>query len=262
MIETAYKFKPSGQEGPKQARQYTKPETPLEKALEKYLTRWPAIHNPSSVTYPADCYARARYLLENMDIDITREELAMLAVPFKNHPNAQEAGYFLSAAYNISKENEFVFEENGFRTRELGSSLNESKKLLIRGSVNVAAAHNKGIIINYGDCKIFPKKSYAPAINFGTIQKAGDCLNMIINFGDISIISPKSRNVINCGTVRRGFYPSKNKIKNTPGLSEFLDELKDQIGPHRSNEEIFAALRNRDIDPELTDILARGGITW
>jgi len=193
-VELAYKYNPSGQEGPNRKRDYIKPESPLEQALAEYLdtyivTKYPegfdwTTKDGSHPVVPRHPYEFAEKLLQ--DIEPTKGELDSILLKFINHPNFLATGLFLSAAHNKSDVSTVVFPD-GFEepVYGIGTFLREDKSLIVLGDTQHTGLKSRGIILNYGNTNDnMGLRSHGTLINYGNVEVlAEDAHSTAINFG-------------------------------------------------------------------------------
>jgi len=246
-LETAYKYKPSGHDSPQDRRNYVKPSDELVEAFKEWLDK--------PFEYGRNMHQKATDLLADLE-GMSLEEINSLPLLFENNPRTQDAGIFITVAYGNLETDELVYDAQ-VPIRFVGFQL-KGKKLLIRSDTHRATGlESDSLIINYGKTVDFGHEAHGPVINFGSARDmTARATNISLNYGTIREFDiHRKAPAINMGTVQyEGGY-----INPDGQLKSYLEELKDQIGPHRSNEEIFAALRNRDIEQELTDILGETG---
>jgi len=259
-VETAYKFKPSGQEGPNRNREYVKPRDELVNVFEQFL-RDLIPPDISKYCYPG-WYKQAETLLSQIDIsDATNAEINSLLLT----TNIREAGIFISAAYNSLATNDLVFDtpsDNPFVG--IGHNLKANKRLLIRTDTYEQNGQSaEGIIINYGNSFDMGRPNKNLIINYGSVAMLGAQAEApIINFGEvISLGLSTAAHMINYGTIP-GMHPqnrviNKDDCLSIPDLVEYLEDLKQRLAPERTNEEIFAELRSRDIGKDLKKLLEK-----
>jgi len=278
-VELAYKYKPSGQESPKRNRHYHKSESPLEKALEKYLNKLEGHYCPTGKFWtPRGTYARndqelfvdsfyeiAKGILVDSNL-LTQEALASAIFPFQDHPHVKKAGYFLSACYNNSPEKEFIFPEQDTAIDGLGVFLERGKSLIIKVDTDRDTGFScKGTIVNYGNTTELSGRTvinfgYAgncwetrygsdPTINFGKAGKhwTERRKNFLINVGELSYdqLTPGGKQEI---------YELE-KLQAIPRLKSYIDELKNVLGPHQSYQSVLKELSQRDIENDMVTIL-------
>jgi len=293
-LETAYKYKPSGQEGPKRDRRYAKPDSPLTKALEEFLNSFNTHRRRFSVKYyfndglqmaGYEMSVLANELLEDTD-EITKVELETLLIPYGQHPNIKEVGIFLTAALNKSNLNEFVYE--GEPIGGLGYALDPDKSLVIKSdTLNPTAKLSEGIVLNYATVDELGQDAKGPIVNYGTTDVVGaDSHAVLINFGKCGELGHESfGQVINFGKVRYshmrkqknivinvGDMPSdgmpwelltyfdKERMQEMPKLKAYVDGLREALGPHQSYQDVLKELRQNDIQKDIGELMVEEGL--
>jgi len=214
-----------------------------------------------------------RRLLKDVDLSsITEAEINSLLLV--EHPRLIDAGFVLTAAFNLSDLEDLVVEPvEEFVLRGLGWKLAEGKTLTIKTQTEYAGFAAMGAILNYGSSYHFgfgaqaPIVNYGhvlelgngakqPVINFGSAHKLGDeATGAIINYGYTEYIGNRGKPTINCGKVEfiEGTH-TINLSETGNQLADYLDELKDKLGPHRSSAEVVAEIRRRDISNEVSKL--------
>jgi len=251
MIETAYKYKPSGQEGPKKDRQYVKPRDELAQAFKQWLDNCPDLHERQygiNYTLESEWVHRAYTDPAQKAIkatDATIAEIETLPMMFETHPKIIDSGYFISAAYNLSEQKNFVFENHndGLRINNIGYKLEAGKVIVIRANVGSnIGRYSDGIMVNYS-------KSC-------TFRGAGN--GVIIDYADCHDYGWQRIGHLLLGGATT---PDWIKEKFTEKSKKITDDLKDKLAPDRSVEEVLAELEGRDIMQELSNKL-RGLWRW
>jgi len=303
MKELAYKYNPAGQEGPKQNRQYHKPESELEKALEKYLNSFrqgDIVHELDDGTPIAGnrFYELAEEYLKTDEIN--PDELKSMLLPFQNHPNYAHAGFFLTAAFNASNQDLWIFDNvSEVLQRGVGTWLSEGKNLIVHSDTVQVGSLSEGLILNYGNTSNLGETAHATVINYKSAEVFGDdARSCIINFGDTGGLAGLAIGVainfgtagdvlsntplINMGTIvdtinesgGGGIIINYGEIKGRHSESNIIDggqfgelthyvlDIKEKLNSSRPATEILAELKDWDINQELKDLLRKGGVKW
>jgi len=282
MIETAYKYKPAGQESPNRKRAH-KQKDPLTAAFITYL---------DTITDFPYYYDAALRATKGFD-DISELEINSLLTAAAGHDNIDLAGYFLSALYNRSDIVHIEFTENFITDGEeligLGYKLKKGKTLVIRANVGSEnAGHSDGTVLNYGTSIDLGRKATGTVVNYGLCHISSNT-KTLINFGEIRSLYHqdlmKRQVAINFGKwggFKHSYGPetiilnygeandrkqndrftmemNKQECRDIRQLRYYLEDLRDKLHPSRPHTETIAALEKKDINKEIENILRLHG---
>jgi len=151
MSDPAYKMQPAGHDAPAPRRNYAAPDSKLKNLFEGYLGLGIKIEEGWKGSHPSDIgwrlYEFAIKYLENLQF--TPEEAHGLLLERElDEKERWRAGFFLSAIYNKSEQDEILYDLE-IKVGNIAYCLPEGKAFISTGLCDDIGTGAKGIIINY-----------------------------------------------------------------------------------------------------------------
>jgi len=251
--QLAYKMQPAGHEKPQDRRKYDKPNRKLAEAFEKWLK--------SSATTPAKYYKRA--LAYTKGIEASVEEAHALLWTRQDHPRIHEAGFFLSAVYNRSNNEEIIFDMNLVTAVNFLAYQLQKNKTFINCADSTGmycGFHSKGKLINYGKAGIdFGGLNASQVLNYGYSPILGREAKLVINLGACKLV-PRCGLLLNLGTVDNVSALSllDERLQYSPEIKAQMSALKTELEKGRNDyRTALAILKNPAFEKAVYDLQRR-----
>ncbi len=284
--ETMYTPKGAGHNAPEGGRKgYVQPRQPLVEAFGNWLRKLEGRHG-----HDAGWRSHfSTESLRGVDLEgATCGEINSILVPFEGHPRLCDAGTFLTRAYEMAGIADAVFESDvhvekvdyGMTHEGIGwlgrESLPGMSLVLLSNTGPSTAMGSRGTTLNYANCCSLGAGAPGVVVNYGevsgTLGMSSD--GTLINFGRVGIFnSGESAYVLDFGrsdwvnaakddtrpivsiSIESGKYRLVidwlTGYEFTDEMKQYLDDLRDRIGPHRHYTEVLAHLKGTDIKGDI-----------